>query len=120
MTEKTEAGAETEELRDGDKEQSERHRQKGKEQRGCPSSVTLLRDQKQFRSLVSISTLHSVLYSRNPRIHHVSTQGFMTRLVFLRLSPGALVLMPRVTHRYCVHSDMALFQVVEPNCAPAH
>ena len=36
------------------------------------------------------------------------------------VSPGALVLMPRVTHRYCVHSDMALFQVVGPNCAPAH
>ena len=34
------------------------------------------------------------------------------------VSPGALVLMPQVTHRYCVHSDVASFQVVEPHFAP--
>ena len=36
------------------------------------------------------------------------------------LSPGGLVLMPQVTHRYCVHSDVASFQVAEPHCAPGH
>ena len=35
-------------------------------------------DQEQFRSLVSILKLHSLLYSKNPRIHHISAQDFMT------------------------------------------